>query len=272
MDILTLLQSDTHHFSKGQRALSRYMQEHYEQAAFMTAASLGKQAGVSESTVVRFAVELGFDGYPAMQKAMQEAMVSRLAVAGMSGKQDACPDTLSLAIRADREALRKTEELLDRQAFAAAVEAIAKARKVYVIGFDAAAPVASYLGCWLEQLLDQAHTISASEPSAVLPRLARADHTDVLIGIHVASCTVAEDQIMDYCHSKGIKRIGITDSSVSSFGRKCEHVLLAKLAGNAKSLAVPMSVASALVMALASRPEGKARMEELERLRQQYSV
>lgn len=279
MDILTLLQSNADRFSKGQRAISAYILENYDKAAFMTAAVLGKTVGVSESTVVRFATELGFDGYPAMQKAMQETMVNRLTAVqriGVANEQIGDVDVVSSVIRSDIEMLHKTEELMDRQAFTDAVEAILRARRVYVVGVRASAPVASFLGHYLEQLLDQVQVITYSDPGAIFECVVNADHRDVLIGISFPKYATSAGQAAEYCRGKGVKVVAITDSSLSPLGRNSDHLLLAKsnMVSIVDSLTAPMSIVNALIVALASRREGelKARFSELERVWEKYHV
>ena len=148
-DILTILHSQSHTFSKGQRLIAKYITESYDKAAFMTASKLGKKVGVSESTVVRFAVELGYDGYPSMQKAIQEMVLNRLtSVQRIEVANDRMEgqDVISTVLRADAEKLRQTEELLDRQEFARAVQAILDTDRVYILGVRSAAPLANFLG------------------------------------------------------------------------------------------------------------------------------
>ena len=136
-DILTILQERASTFSKGQRTIARYITESYDKAAFMTANRLGKTVGVSESTVVRFAVDLGFDGYPSMQKAMQEMVLNRLtAVQRIEVANDRIgdQDVVSTVLQSDMEKLRQTAENVDRGEFQAAVNAILQAKSVYIIG------------------------------------------------------------------------------------------------------------------------------------------
>jgi len=279
MDILTLLQEEAHRFSKGQRALSCYIRESYDKAAFMTAAALGKAVGVSESTVVRFAMELGYNGYPAMQKAMQETVVNRLTSAqriGVANEQIGNGDILTSVIRSDMEMLHKTQELVDRKAFLDSVETIVKARSVYVIGVRASAPLASFLGHYLSILLERVQVITDSDLGAALERMLQADHRDVLIGISFPKYAACTSQAAEYARSKGVKVIGITDSSASPLGRCSDRVLLAKsnMISIVDSLTAPMSVINALITALASRREGElqARFAELEQVWAQYRV
>ena len=151
-DILSLLQEKAPSFSKGQRRIAQYITESYDKAAFMTANRLGKTVGVSESTVVRFAVDLGFDGYPSMQKAMQEMVLNRLtSVQRIEVANDRMgdQDVVSMVLHSDMEKLRQTGETLDRDEFKAAVNAILKAKRIYILGVRSVAPLANFLGYYL---------------------------------------------------------------------------------------------------------------------------
>ena len=151
-DILTILQEKASGFSKGQRRIAQYITEAYDKAAFMTANRLGKTVGVSESTVVRFAVDLGFDGYPSMQKAMQEMVLNRLTSVQrieVANDRMADQDVISMVLHSDMEKLRQTEENIDRTQFNEAVNAILKAKRVYILGVRSVAPLANFLGYYL---------------------------------------------------------------------------------------------------------------------------
>ena len=134
-DILKLLEEKKSGFSKGQKRIAAYIIESYDKAAFMTASKLGKIAEVSESTVVRFAMELGFDGYPSMQNAMQEMVLNRLTPSqriGVASHRLADQDLVSMVLQSDMDKLRQTNETVDRQEFRAAVDAIVGAKRIYI--------------------------------------------------------------------------------------------------------------------------------------------
>ena len=163
MDILALLENRKADFSKGQRRISQYILESYDKAAFMTANRLGKTVGVSESTVVRFAVDLGFDGYPSMQKAMQEMVLNRLTPVQrieVANDRIGSQDVVSMVIQSDMEKLRKTGETVSREEFSAAVNAILNAKRIYVLGVRSAAPLADFLGYYLNYMFDHVHVLT----------------------------------------------------------------------------------------------------------------
>ena len=132
-DFLSILKEKEPSFSKGQKRIARYIMDSYDKAAFMTANKLGKTVGVSESTVVRFAVDLGFDGYPSMQKAMREMVLNRLTSVQrieVASNRIGDQDVVTTVLHADMEKLRQTGETVSREEFKAAVNAILKAKRV----------------------------------------------------------------------------------------------------------------------------------------------
>ena len=279
MDILSKLQNEVHRFSKGQRAIARYILESYDKAAFMTANSLGRTVGVSESTVVRFAVELGYDGYPSMQKALQEMVVNRLTSVqriGAMGDRLGNQDILSMVIQSDMDKLRQTAELVSRRDFAAAVDAVLNARRVFVIGVRSTAPLANFLGYYLSQMLDTVHTVTASGNSAVFEKLISVDDRDAVIAFSFPRYSTSTARGAEYCRSKGAKVIGITDSLASPLGKSCDHVLLAKsdMISLVDSLTAPLSISNALIVAIAAKRERELekKFSELESLWEKYNV
>ena len=278
-DILSLLQENAYKFSKGQRAISNYIITSYDKAAFMTASRLGTAVGVSESTVVRFAMELGFNGYPAMQKAMQEMVMNRLTASQrieVANDRIGNQDVLSMVIQSDIEKLRQTAETVSRQDFKAAVEAILNARRVYILGVRSTAPLANFLGYYLRQMLESVQVVTTSGTSAVFEQIIGADERDAVIAFSFPRYSTSTAQGAQYCRGKGAKVIGITDSISSPLGRNCEHVLLAKsdMISLVDSLTAPMSIVNALIVAIAARCERslEKKFAELERVWEKYNV
>ena len=272
-DILSVLQERATTFSKGQRAIARYITESYDKAAFMTASKLGRTVGVSESTVVRFAVELGYDGYPTMQKAMQEMVLNRLtSVQRIEVANDRIgdQDILSLVLQSDMEQLRKTVSSVDRKDFSAAVNAILDARRIYVLGVRSASALASFLGYYLDLMFEDVHTITASGTGQVLEKLISAGPDDVVIAFSYPRYSTSTVTGASFCHSKGAKIVAMTDSRTSPLGQTSDFVLQTKsdMASLVDSLVAPLSVVNALVVALAARREEKlaktfSRLEEI---------
>ena len=164
-DILTIIQSNLPSFSKGQKLIAKYIIESYDKAAFMTASRLGKTVGVSESTVVRFAVELGYEGYPSMQKALQAMILNRLtSVQRIEVTNDRIgdQDVVSMVLQTDVDKIRMTNETVDRAAFEAAVNAIVKAENIYILGVRSSASLATFLGFYFNYMFDNVRLVTNS--------------------------------------------------------------------------------------------------------------
>ena len=278
-DFLTLLQSKSYQFSKGQRLIAAYIGQCYEKAAFMTANKLGKTVGVSESTVVRFAVELGFDGYPAMQKAMQEMVMNRLtSVQRIEVANDRMngQDVLSTVIQSDIEKLRQTAETVSREDFNAAVEAILKARRIYILGSRSTAVLANFLGHYLRHMLDSVRVVTSSGASEMFEQIIGVGPQDVVVAFSFPRYSTATFKGVQFAQTTGAKVIGITDSALSPLGRSSDHVLLCKsdMISLVDSLTAPFSITNALIVAIASRREQALQQtySSLEKVWEEYQV
>ena len=278
-DILSVFQSMEPTFSKGQRRISRYIAESYDKAAFMTASRLGKAVGVSESTVVRFAMELGYDGYPGMQKALQEMVANRLtSVQRIEVTNDRIgdQDILSMVLQADIDRLRQTGEILDRNEFQTAVDAILRAKRIYVMGVRSTAPLANFLGYYLNYMFRNVRTVTASGTSEMFEQIVGLTPEDVVIAFSFPRYSSATTKGAQYCRTTGATVIGITDSGLSPLGQNCDHVLLAKsdMLSLVDSLVAPLSVVNALLVALAAKREKEMAktFDSLERMWEEYNV
>ena len=278
-DILTILQEKDPTFSKGQRRIARYITEAYDKAAFMTANRLGKTVGVSESTVVRFAVDLGFDGYPSMQKAMQEMVLNRLTSVQrieVANNRIGDQDVVSMVIQSDMEKLRQTGENLSRKDFSAAVNAILGAKRVYILGVRSAAPLADFLGYYLNYMFNNVHVLTGCGTSEMFEKIVGIDSQDVVIAFSFPRYSSATTKGAQYCRSTGATVIGITDSRESPLGVCCDHVLCAKsdMVSLVDSLVAPLSVVNALIVSIAAKREKELHrtFDALERIWDQYHV
>ena len=278
-DLFSILQQKAASFSKGQRLLARYITESYDKAAFMTASRLGKTVGVSESTVGRFAVELGYDGYPSMQKAMQELVLNRLTSVQrieVANDRIGSQDVVTTVLQSDFEKLRKTAEMVDRAAFGEAVTAILKAKRVYVLGCRSASPLASFLGYYLNFMFDDVHIVTASGASEMFEKLIHVDAEDVVIAFSFPRYSAATVKGAQYCRTTGATVIGFTDSHLSPLGQHSDYVLLAKsdMLSLVDSLAAPLSLVNALIVALAAGREQilAKTFDGLERVWEEYNV
>ena len=278
-DILALLEAHSSGFSKGQRRIAAVITESYDKAAFMTASRLGNLAGVSESTVVRFAVDLGFEGYPQMQKAMQEMVLNRLTSVqriGIANDRLADQDVVSMVLHADAEKLRQTDETIDRQVFQTSVDAILKARKIYVIGVRSVSALAKFFGYYLNYMFDNVHLVTTSGAGEIFEKLVGVSSEDAVIAFSFPRYSTSTIKAAEYCRSIGATVIGITNSQLSPLGQICDYVLVAKsdMASFVDSLVAPLSLVNALIVALASRREVSLQktLDTLEHVWEEYNV
>ncbi len=278
-DIFSLLQTKSPDFSKGQRAIARFITESYDKAAFMTASRLGKTVGVSESTVVRFAVELGYDGYPSMQKAMQEMVLNRLTNVqriGVANDRIGDQDVVSMVLHSDADKLRQTADTVDRKDFRAAVSSILKAKRIYVLGVRSASALANFLGYYLNYMFDNVHIITTSGTGEMFEKLVGIDADDAVIAFSFPRYSTSTIKGVQYCRSVGAKVIGLTNSNLSPLAESCDHVLVAKsdMVSLVDSLVAPLSVVNALIVALAAgREQTLAKtFDTLERVWEEYNV
>ena len=279
MDILAILQEKNPEFSKGQRRISQYILESYDKAAFMTANKLGKTVGVSESTVVRFAVDLGFDGYPSMQKAMQEMVLNRLtSVQRIEVANDRIgdQDVVSTVLQSDMEKLRQTAENVDRGEFQAAVNAILQAKSVYIIGVRSVAPLANFLGYYLNYMFNNVRIVTASGTGEMFEQIVGVNRDDVVIAFSFPRYSTATVKASQYCRTTGASVIAITDNLESPLAQNADHVICAKsdMVSLVDSLVAPLSVVNALIVALAAKREKELHrtFDALERIWDQYHV
>ena len=278
-DILAVLRSGAPTFSKGQRRIAAYINESYDKAAFMTASRLGNTVGVSESTVVRFAVELGYDGYPSMQKAMREMVLNRLTSVqriGVANDRIGDQDIASMVLQTDIEKLRLTNESLDRVSFRAAVETILKAKRIYILGVRSAAALVNFMGYYLNYMFDNVHIITTSGTSEMFEKLVNVSEEDVVVAISFPRYSTSTMKGVKYCRSVGAKVIGLTNSDASPLAQNSDHVLVAKsdMVSLVDTLVAPLSVVNALIVALANGREKELskNFETLERVWEEYNV
>ncbi len=279
IDVLTKIQSGMGGFSKGQRLIGNYITTSYDKAAFMTASKLGKTVNVSESTVVRFAVELGYDGYPALQKALQEMVRNKLtSVQRMEVAADRIgdQDVLNMVMHTDMEKIRDTIDELDRVAFRQVVDAIIGARKIYILGVRSSSAIASFLDYYLSLMLDNVQLMHSSSTSEVFEQVVRVQEGDVLLGISFPRYSSRTVKAMKYAHERGATVVALTDSPLSPIAVHADHTLLAKsdMISLVDTLVAPLSVVNALLVAVGQRREKELTRTfmDLERIWDEYEV
>lgn len=278
-DFFSILKEKEDTFSKGQRRIAKYITEEYEKVAFMTANRLGKTVGVSESTVVRFAVDLGFDGYPSMQKAMRETVLNRLTSVQrieVASSRFGDQDLVSTVLHADMEKLRQTADMVDRAQFQAAVDAILEAKEVYIVGVRSVAPLANFLGHYLGYMLEHIHLISGVSAGEMFEKIVGIGSQDVLVAFSFPRYSASTTKGARYCRSAGATVIGITDSSLSPLGQCSDYCLIAKsdMVSLVDSLVAPLSLVNALIVAVAARKEKEVSqtLSKLEGIWEEYQV
>lgn len=277
--LLGLLETRASKFSKGQRRIADFIINHYDEAAFMTAAKLGDEVGVSESTVVRFATELGFEGYPQFQKALQElirsklTIVQRLDVTRARMRDD---EVLRQVALSDINNIRRTIEDLDDSVFYNAVDAIVSARQVYVFGAGSCKHLAGFLTHYLQLLVGKARRVTVASPSQICEQMIDLAPEDVVIGISFPRYSKISVQAMHYAQNKGATVIALTDSVLSPIAPYATNLLTAHsdMASVVDSLVAPLSVINALIVALSLRTmeSTRTKLEELEQLWNSYEV
>ena len=254
-DILSIIQTNMNTFSKGQKRIGRFILDSYDKAAFMTASKLGKTVNVSESTVVRFAAELGYDGYPAMQKALQEMIRNKLTSIQrieVSNDRIGNQDILSMVMQSDVEKIRMTLEEVDRDSFDRAVEAIVSARRIYILGVRSASAIASFLAFYFNLIFEDVVHIHSTSVSEVFEQLLRIGPRDVIVGISFPRYSRRTVKAMEFARDRGAQVVAITDSETSPLTAIAAHTLMAKsdMASFVDSLVAPLSLVNALIVAV----------------------
>ena len=257
-DILTVIQENMDSFSKGQKKIAGFILDSYDKAAFMTASRLGKKVGVSESTVVRFASELGYDGYPDMQRSLQKMIRNRLTTVQrieVTNDRLGDQDLLSMVLQSDIDKIRQTLEELDRESFNRTVDAIVSARKIYIIGVRSSAALASFLHFYFNLIFDNVVLVSASTASEVFEGLLRVGEEDVVIGVSFPRYSSRTVRAMSFARDRGAVTVAITDSEASPLAVISKYVLMARsdMASFVDSLVAPLSLVNALLVAVSQR-------------------
>ena len=267
------------HFSKGQKRIADYLLEHYDKAAFMTAAKLGKETGVSESTVVRFASELGFSKYAKLQRALQNVVRTKLtSVQRMEVTNDRLDgkDIISNVLERDIEMIKSTMETISHEDFSAAVEAIKNAKRIYIIGVRSSASLASFLAFYFNMVFDDVKLVSPSGSSEIFESVYHIDEQDVCIAISFPRYSKRTVGAVRFIASRGAKIISITDNEFAPSAKYADYKLLARsdMASFGDSLVAPLSLINALIVASTYGLSEKAQQnfKELEQMWQSFKV
>ena len=247
--------------SKGQKQIAEYILNNYDKAAFITASKMGQTVGVSESTVVRFAYAMGYDGYPELQKSLQELIrnkltsVQRMALSADVQEQD----VLKAVLKADMANIRATVDTIDQGSFQAVVDALAGARRIYIVGMRSSTPLASFMVYYLNWLLDDVRQVSAG-PSDALEQLADIRPEDAAIGISFPRYSKSSITALRFAQQAGAFTAAITDSLLSPLAEYAQETLIAHsdMASFVDSLVAPLSLINAIIFAVGRSNSSRA--------------
>ncbi len=279
IDIIRYIKNNTDKFSKRQRMIAEYIVENYDKASYMTAAKLSEEVGVSESTVVRFAAELGFDGYQKLQTSLQDVTRSKLtSVQRMefASQRIDTKNVLAEVLQSDIEKIHKTLQEIDKEQFDRIVDALIKAENIYIIGVRSAASLAMFASFYFNLLFEHVKLIDTTSASDVFEQIMRVNERDVVLGISFPRYSQSTLRALEFAGKKGAVVVGLTDSAHSPIVRLSKYCLTARsdMTSFADSLAAPISVLNALIAAVGmeKRSEVSKTFELLENIWDEYHV
>lgn len=278
-DLLKTIEDGMSSFSKGQRLIASYILAHYEKAAYLTAARLGGIVGVSESTVVRFAVELGFDGYPEFQTALQKMIRSRLtSFQRMEVTNDLIGngDVLNKVLLSDMDKIRYTMEEIDHRSFEEAVERIVSAKNIYIIGVRSSSSLAGFLNYNFRMIFDHVRFVQTTSGSEMFEQIMNIGTEDVMIAISFPRYSTRIIHAVEYARSRETDVVALTDSKLSPIAAYANQLLIAHsdMASFVDSLVAPLSIINAMIVAVARKKQDEVseRLRILEEVWDRYDV
>lgn len=266
-------------FSKGQKLIAKYIEEHYDKVAFMTASKLGATVGVSESTVVRFATEIGYTGYPELQQAMQEMIRNKLTSVQrmeVTASRIGNSDILDSVFNQDIDIIRRTMEETPHEDFYRSVDAIVAARKIYIMGARSSLALATFLSYYFTLIFENVLLVQSTSEGEIFEQMIRIDERDVVIGISFPRYSKKAVKALNFAHKRGATVIAITDSTLSPMAKEADNLLLARsdIASIVDSLVAPLSLINALIVTTALRKSGEVTQvfKRLEDIWDEYGV
>ncbi len=278
-ELLARLDEKYPKLSKGQRRLTDYIRQNYDKAAFLTAAKMGEAVGVSESTVVRFATQLGYKGYPEFQKALGEMVRTKLnSIQRMEVTYGRITQSeiLTNVLHSDIEKIKLTMESIDQQAFEMAVDTIINAKKIYIVGIRSCAPLASFLAFYLNLIFDNVVTVNANGSSDIFEQIIHVDEEAVVIGISFPRYSMRTLKALEFASNRKAKVITLTDSvhSPMTLYSSCNLIARSDMASIVDSLVAPLSVINALVVAVCMKKQNEVinTLGKLEEIWDEYQV
>ena len=278
-DLLEKIQGSYKTFSKGQKRIANYVCENYDKAVNLTAAKLGKIIGVSESTVVRFATELGFKGYPQFQAALEEIVKNKLnsiqRISMATNRLDK-ENILNAVLQSDRDNIKRTKEEISQEEFDRAVDIISAADHIYVAGGRSCEPLSHFLVYYLKYIFPDVRLLDSGSLTESFEDIHRINEKDVIIGITFPRYSVDTVKVIEFSKKRGTKVVALTDSQASPMTKYADCVLYAQsdMVSFADSLVAPLSVINALIAALSIQNEKQVvkTMETLEHIWEEFSV
>lgn len=278
-DLVKNINDKYNSLSKGQKLLANYILNNYDKAVYLTAARMGKIVGVSESTVVRFATILGYDGYPKLQRALEEMAKNKLnSVQRMEVTFDRInkDNILKSVLHSDAEKIRLTAEEIDEEAFKNAIEMLLHAKKIYIIGIRSSAPLASFFSYYLGLIFEHVVMIHSNSTSELFEQLYRIGEEDVLVGISFPRYSRSTLKAMEFASNRNAKLIAITDSYASPMTKYCDCNLLARcdMASIADSVVAPLSIINAIIVGVCQQKQEEvvSTFASLEEIWNEYQV
>ncbi|MEY8000006.1 MurR/RpiR family transcriptional regulator [Clostridium sp. Mt-5] len=278
LDLIKTIQIKFPRLSKGQKLIAEYILKHYDKAAFMTAAKLGLNVGVSESTVVRFANELGFSGYPKLQKSLQELIKNKLTTVQrieLSNDFVSQESPLKSVLKSDMENIRATLEKINHKTFDDVVNSIFEAKKIYILGLRSSTAIADFLGFYLNLILDNVKVVGYGI-SDIFEQMINLKEEDLVIGIGFPRYAMRTIEALAFAKSRNAKVVSITDSLLSPLAARSDYTLIAQsnMASFVDSLVAPLSVINALIIAVGLQEKEKisSTFSDLEDIWKEYQV
>lgn len=278
-NLLSFIEANLSSFSKGQKLIAGYVLEHYDKAAYLTASKLGALVGVSESTVVRFAIELGFDGYPEFQHALQDLIRNKLTSfqrIEVTNQLIGDGDVLEKVLLSDAEKIRRTLEEIDHASFRDAVSGIISAKRIYVMGVRSSSTLAGFLTYNFRMIFDNVIQVQTSSGGELLEQMMRVEQGDVVIAISFPRYSKSIIQGVEFAKSKGADIVALTDSRLSPIASYADQLLIAQsdMASFVDSLVAPLSIVNALIVAVSrlKQDELTERLRALETVWDHYEV
>ncbi|MBQ7821246.1 MAG: MurR/RpiR family transcriptional regulator [Clostridia bacterium] len=279
VDLIKRIETALPKMSKGHKLIASFILEHYDKAAYMTASKLGAEVGISESTVVRFADELGFDGYPDLQHSLREIVRNKLTTLQrieIANDRIGNNDILDKVVCSDIDKLRITLDKINHDHFNSAVDAIVSAENIYIVGMRSSSNLAAFMSFYFNLIFDNVKYVSSSGGSEIFENIMRITDKDVLIGISFPRYSKRCINAVQYAKSQGAHIIALTDSNISPIAELADSLLLAEsdMASFVDSLVAPLSIINAMIVAagMKKKDDVSNTFKRLEEIWEEYDV